>query len=120
MTILPDVLAPGLDVVIVGTAAGRVSAARRCYYAGHGNRFWRTLREVGLTPTELEPAEYARLLDYRIGLTDLAKTAFGADATLRPEDFDRMRLRRSLRRRCRAPLPSMAKQRWRGTLTFQR
>jgi double-stranded uracil-DNA glycosylase len=93
MTILPDLLAPGLDVVIVGAAAGKTSAARQGYYAGAGNRFWRTLHEVGLTPAELAPTEYARLLDYGIGLTDLAKCAIGADAALRPEDFDRMRLR---------------------------
>src|SRR2546427_10087333 len=46
---LPDLLAPSLRVVFVGTAAGRESAAK-CYYAGRGNRFWRTLHEVGLTP----------------------------------------------------------------------
>lgn len=51
------------------------------------------LHEVGLTPTELRPDEYARLLDHGIGLTDLAKGALGADAGLGPEDFDRMRLR---------------------------
>ena len=40
---------------------------------GPGNRFWRTLHEVGLTPTELRPDEYARLLNHGIGLTDLAR-----------------------------------------------
>ena len=57
--------------MIVGTAAGRVSARRGLYYAG--NRFWRTLHEVGLTPIELRPGEHGKLLDYGIGLTDLAK-----------------------------------------------
>jgi hypothetical protein len=33
IAILPDLLANGLDLVIVGTAAGRTSAARQCYYA---------------------------------------------------------------------------------------
>ena len=93
MSVLPDLLAPGLKLVIVGTAAGRASALKGCYYAGPGNRFWRTLHEVGLTPIELRPDEYARLIDYGIGLTDLAKGAFGADADLKPADFDRIRLR---------------------------
>ena len=93
IAILPDLLANGLDLVIVGTAAGRTSAARQCYYAGPGNRFWRTLHEVGLTPKELRPDEYARLVEYGIGLTDLAKGAFGADSDLKPADFDRIRLR---------------------------
>jgi hypothetical protein len=38
MTILPDLLAKGLDLVIVGTAPGRTSAERGAYYAGRGNR----------------------------------------------------------------------------------
>ena len=50
MTVLPDLLAAGLDLVIVGTAAGLTSAERRCYYAGTGNRLWHTLHEIGLTP----------------------------------------------------------------------
>ena len=37
MTILPDVLAPGLDIVFCGTAVGNVSAQRGVYYAGPGN-----------------------------------------------------------------------------------
>jgi mismatch-specific thymine-DNA glycosylase len=59
MVILPDLLANNLDLVIVGTAAGRVFAKRGLYYAGPGNRFWCTLHEVGLTPTELQPDDYA-------------------------------------------------------------
>ena len=47
---LPDQLCDGLKVVFVGTAAGRHSAETRAYYAHPGNRFWRTLHEVGLTP----------------------------------------------------------------------
>jgi double-stranded uracil-DNA glycosylase len=58
MSILPDLLAPGLDLVVVETAAGRTSAERQCYYAGPGNRFWRTLHEVSLTAIELRPDEY--------------------------------------------------------------
>jgi double-stranded uracil-DNA glycosylase len=93
MAFLPDLLAPDLDLVVVGTAAGRTSALRQCYYAGRGNRFWRTLREVGLTPKELRPDDYPQLLNYGIGLTDLAKGADGADTDLTAEDFDRLRLR---------------------------
>jgi double-stranded uracil-DNA glycosylase len=93
IAILPDLLANDLDLVIVGTAAGRASAERRLYYAGPANRFWRTLCEVGLTPIELRPDNYAKLLDYGIGPTDLAKGACGADSNLKPADFDRMRFR---------------------------
>jgi double-stranded uracil-DNA glycosylase len=96
IAILPDLLANDLDL---GTAAGRVSAERQLYYAGPGNRFWRILHEVGLTPIELQPDNYAKLLDYGIGLTDLAKGACGADINLKPADFDRMRLRSVIKTR---------------------
>jgi TDG/mug DNA glycosylase family protein len=76
---LPDLLAGNLKLVIVGTAAGPTSARKRLYYAGPGNRFYRTLHEVGLTPIELPPSDYAKLLDYGIGLTDLAKGTSGPD-----------------------------------------
>jgi hypothetical protein len=61
IAILPDLLANDLDLVIVGAAAGRISAERRLYYAGPGNRFWRIAQEVGLTPIELRPGDYAKL-----------------------------------------------------------
>lgn len=85
--ILPDVLAPDLEVVFCGTAAGRKSAEVGAYYAGPGNKFWPTLHAVGLTPQRLMPHDFRRLLDFRLGLTDLAKYAFGADASLRRTDF---------------------------------
>jgi TDG/mug DNA glycosylase family protein len=80
--ILPDVLAPGLDVVFCGSAAGTVSARVGAYYAGPGNRFWPTLRAIGLTPVLLTPPEYPRLLAFGIGATDLNKLEFGADTAL--------------------------------------
>ena len=44
---LPDVLPPGLAVVICGTAAGTASARAGAYYAGPGNAFWATLTRSG-------------------------------------------------------------------------
>lgn len=83
---LPDLLAPGLALVICGSAAGRRSAQLRQYYAGPGNKFWRTLHEIGLTPRRLAPAEYAELLSFGIGLTDVVKDQSGSDARI---DFAR-------------------------------
>ena len=68
---LPDLLDYNLLVVFCGTAAGTVSAERKRYFAGKGNKFWKTLYEVGLTPSRLEPAEYKLLLEYGIGLAPL-------------------------------------------------
>lgn len=87
--VLPDLLAPDLRLVICGSAAGTVSARRRAYYAGPGNRFWPTLAEVGFTDRVLRPEEYPKLLAYGIGLTDVVKTAFGADSAIPKEAFSR-------------------------------
>lgn len=89
--ILPDLLAPDLDLVLCGTAPSRISAARSAYYANPGNRFWQTLAEIGLTPHRFAPAEYPALLDLGIGLTDLNKAEFGSDAELDPRHFDVVR-----------------------------
>ena len=88
MTVLPDVLAPGLRVVFCGTQAGRVSALRGAYYAGPGNKFWKALYATGLTPEPLAPDDFLVLPRHGIGLTDVAKTTSGPDAALRPAHFD--------------------------------
>lgn len=85
--VLPDVLEPNLKVVFCGTAAGTASARVRAYYAGPGNKFWKTLYTIGLTPRQLRPEEYATLPYYGIGLTDLAKYTSGPDSNLSARDF---------------------------------
>lgn len=80
--VLPDVLASGLRVVFCGTAPGTVSAARGQYYAHPQNKFWRMLHEAGLTPRQLDPAEFAGVLSHGIGLTDIAKYTSGMDSEL--------------------------------------
>lgn len=86
--VLPDVLRPGLAVVFCGTAAGTASARAKAYYAGPGNRFWRTLCETGLTPAQLAPDEFARLPELGIGLTDICKVLHGSDLEVGTAEFD--------------------------------
>ncbi len=87
--ILPDIFAPGLKVVFCGTAPAQASARVGHYYAGPGNRFWRTLHEIGLTPDRvLPPGDDKMLPRYGIGLTDLAKHAVGTDDRVDAGDFD--------------------------------
>ena len=86
--ILPDLLSPGLDLVICGTAAGYRSAEVGAYYAHGSNKFWRILAEIGLTPRRLKPDEYPLLPKFGIGLTDLAKYYRGADSGLADGDLD--------------------------------
>jgi TDG/mug DNA glycosylase family protein len=79
---LSDLLTPQLKVVFCGTAVGNKSAQLKQYYAKPGNKFWKALFEVGLTPVLLTPPEYEKLLDYKIGLTDLVKHKSGMDTGL--------------------------------------
>ncbi len=88
MSVLPDVLEPGLEVVFVGMAASKRSAERNAYYAGPGNAFWRILHDAGFTPRLFAPEEYPMLLRYSIGLTNMAPNAVGNDDVLTAEDFD--------------------------------
>jgi TDG/mug DNA glycosylase family protein len=76
---LPDQLQPNLRLVFVGTAAGQMSADLGHYYAHPGNRFWRTIHAVGLTPRLYLPHEFAALLDLGIGFTDMCKHGAGMD-----------------------------------------
>lgn len=86
--ILPDLLRPGLRLVFCGTAPSRRSARDAAYYAHPGNAFWPTLHEVGITPSRFAPAEFPRLLELGIGLTDLAKHHSGNDNQLPRDAFD--------------------------------
>jgi TDG/mug DNA glycosylase family protein len=95
---LPDLLAPSLHLVFVGTAAGRRSAERGEYYAGRGNRFWRTLHEVRLTPRRFAPGEYRDLLVLGIGLTDMSKLGAGMDREVPRHAFDPDRFVEAVRR----------------------
>ena len=51
------------------------------------------LHRVGLTPSQLLPSQYHGVVDHGIGLTDIVKKRFGADADLRRADFDADSLR---------------------------
>jgi double-stranded uracil-DNA glycosylase len=94
--VLPDLLAPNLDIVFCGTAPGTVSAQRGAYYANTGNAFWRTLFEVGLTPHQVSPKDFQSITQYGLGLTDLAKRVYGADSSLKKSDFGPCELREKI------------------------
>lgn len=85
---LPDLLCDNLKLVFCGTASGKTSAKVKHYYARPGNKFWRVLYEVELTPLQLSPVDFPKLLEYGIGLTDLAKNVSGMDHILETSDFD--------------------------------
>jgi double-stranded uracil-DNA glycosylase len=96
--LVPDLLAPGLDLVFCGTAPSPASYRARAYYANPGNAFWATLHAVGLTPERLTPQRYPELLAWGIGLTDLNKTEYGSDHELSAHAMDARSLHRKLRK----------------------
>ena len=73
MPVLPDILAPDLDVVFCGTAVATASASRGHYFAGPRNAFWSLLHGSGFTPGVLNPEEDETLPQYGVGITDLVK-----------------------------------------------
>ncbi len=80
--VLHDLLQEGLNLVICGSAVGQRSAQVGQYYAGPGNKFWRTLARVGLTPRQLQASEAHLLPSFGIGLTDLVKSQSGSDQAI--------------------------------------
>jgi TDG/mug DNA glycosylase family protein len=95
---LPDLLAPGLDLVFCGTAPSPASFQARAYYANPGNAFWPTLHTVGLTPERFAPGRFRELLGHGLGLTDLNKTEVGSDHELTAQAMDARSLHTKLRR----------------------
>lgn len=89
MSVLPDYLATGLRVVFCGTAAGNRSAELGHYYAGPGNEFWSLLSRAGILPESFGPERDNDVLQFGVGLTDLAKKRSASrDQDLSPGDFD--------------------------------
>jgi TDG/mug DNA glycosylase family protein len=84
---VPDVLAPGLDVVFCGINPGRVSAAAGANFANPRNDFWRLLHAAGFTPRLLEPTEQFELLAHGCGMTNAAYRTTPGSGDLRRADF---------------------------------
>jgi double-stranded uracil-DNA glycosylase len=95
---LPDVLAPGLDVVFVGTAASTRSAQVGVYYAHPGNKFWTTVKAIGLLPASFAREDFRDAPRHGIGFTDMCKVRAGSDAEIGSDAFDRDRFARVIRR----------------------
>lgn len=72
---IPDVLAPGISLLLVGINPSLYSAAVGHHFARPGNRFWPALADAGITDRQLDPAEDARLTEYGCGLTNFVERA---------------------------------------------
>jgi len=86
---VPDVLAPGLDVLFVGINPGLVSAREGHHFANPANGFWRLLHESGFTSRRLAPQEDGELPKERLGLTNLVARETRGVSDLTREDLER-------------------------------
>jgi TDG/mug DNA glycosylase family protein len=84
---LPDLLAPGIELLFVGINPSLYSARAGHYYARPGNMFWRCLHEAGLTPVRLRPEEDRRVLEWGIGITDCVKRPTVSASEVSPAEF---------------------------------
>jgi TDG/mug DNA glycosylase family protein len=84
---VPDVLAPGLDVVFCGINPGFHSDAKNAHFANPRNDFWRLLHAAGFTPRQLDPSEQVEVLRHGIGITNAAFRTTRGSSDLRKGDF---------------------------------
>lgn len=80
---LPDYLEMNLDIVFVGINPSLMAAHRGRYYAGPGNHFYKLLHESRLTSRCLSYEEDHKLLQFRIGLTNIVARATKSSADLK-------------------------------------
>jgi TDG/mug DNA glycosylase family protein len=97
---IPDLIAPGLDVLFCGINPGLYSAATGLHFARPGNRFWRALHDGGLTKTQLQPWQQQAMLAARLGITNLVMRATATAAELSTTEIraGRAALERKVRR----------------------
>lgn len=72
---VPDLVAAGLRVLLVGINPGLWSGFAGLHFANPANRLWPVLHAAGLTPRRLRPEDTAELLACGIGVTNLVPRA---------------------------------------------
>lgn len=101
--LLPEILAPDLDVIFVGAAPSVCAARSGHYYAGPRNRFWSLLWQAGLTPRLLRADEDSEVLRFGIGLTAIHPGLISTSNALLPEPTEEQRERLRARLAALAP-----------------
>lgn len=84
---VPDVVAPGLDVLFCGINPSLRSAETGHHFARPGNRFWPAIHLAGLTPRLLRPEEDHELLRYGLGVTNVVDRPTRTAAELSAEEL---------------------------------
>lgn len=84
---LPDIVGPGLVLLLVGINPGVHSARAGAHYGNPRNAFWRCLHHSGITPREFRPQEQALLLGLGVGLTNSVGRVTSGSAALKAADY---------------------------------
>ncbi|PAA73643.1 hypothetical protein BOX15_Mlig001613g1 [Macrostomum lignano] len=71
ITALPDYLADGLDIVVIGLNPMLSAVYSGHHYAGPGNHFWSCLTESGLISDQLSCHDDYRICQFGIGFTNV-------------------------------------------------
>jgi TDG/mug DNA glycosylase family protein len=90
--LLPDVIAPDLQVVFCGINPGLYSTAIGHHFGRPGNRFWPALHGAGFTDRVYAPSEDRALLAQGYGITNLCPRT-----TARAEELTAVELARGAR-----------------------
>ena len=85
--IVPDLIAPGLEVLFCGINPGLYSGATGHHFARPGNRFWPALHAAGFTPHRFSPDEEEALLELGYGITNIVDRTTAAAAELSAEEL---------------------------------
>ncbi|WP_007514808.1 MULTISPECIES: G/U mismatch-specific DNA glycosylase [Pseudofrankia] len=72
---VPDLVAPGLKVLICGINPSLAAGATGFHFGGTANRLWATLHQAGFTERQLHPSETGELLAHGIGITNIVNRA---------------------------------------------
>src|SRR6266540_1092770 len=83
---VPDVIAPGLNVLFCGINPGLYTAAIGHHFGRPGNRFWPALFAGGFTPRLFDPSEKAELLSLGYGIINIVARATAAADELSNEE----------------------------------
>lgn len=84
---IPDLVRPGLRLLLVGINPGRHSGATGFHFGNPQNLLWRALHQSGLTPRLLQPHETEELLSLGIGITNFVNRTTQGSNDLRAADY---------------------------------
>jgi TDG/mug DNA glycosylase family protein len=86
--ILPDLITPDLDILIIGINPGMYAAFKGHHYAGPGNHFWKCMFLSGLLPRPMTAEDDRKLLEHGIGFTNIVERTTKGTANLTRREIE--------------------------------